>query len=83
MLLDKRTAIHAYDFTSGEGLSQYLCGTGIVFRLGVGRVEHSLVHNQEVGVGGRKTFAVFVIDGFGHGQRRSLPRRRRSAGAAR
>ena len=34
MLLDKRTAIHAYDFTSGEGLSQYLCGTGIVSRLG-------------------------------------------------
>lgn len=30
MLFDKRTAVHAYDFTSGEGFCQYLCGTGIV-----------------------------------------------------
>ena len=42
VLFDKGTAVHAYDFTSGEGFCQYLCGTGIVFRLGVGRIEHSL-----------------------------------------
>lgn len=52
---------------TGEGRSQYTGGFGILLRLVISRIEYSLVHDEEVGIGGWQTFVIGISRG-GHRQ---------------
>ena len=67
MLLDESPAVDADDFISGKSLLQDACRGSVIVGLGIGGVEHGVVENKEVGIGGRQPFP-FVEDGGGHGQ---------------
>ena len=67
VLDDDTLAVDANDVAVGEGVGDGLGGFVVEVGLSVGRVEHGIVDNEEVGVGGRQTLAV-AIDGSGHGQ---------------
>ena len=67
VLANEGTAVDTHNLIAGEGLLKHLGSTTVVVRLGVGGIEHGSVQDEEVGVGGRQTFAVFH-HGVGHGQ---------------
>ena len=56
------------DFAVGKHLGDEFHGLGILVWLMIGRTQHSIVHDEEVGIGGWQSLMVFIIDGARHWQ---------------
>lgn len=65
VLANQHTAVDAYNLAAREGFLQHLSRPLVVGRLVIGRVEHGIVNDEEVGVGGRQSLVAFVLDGIG------------------
>ena len=68
MLTYQSAAVDWHDFVVGERYSEQLSGEFVFGRLVIDRQQYGVVQYQEVCVGRRQLFAVFVKDGVGQGQ---------------
>ena len=62
MLAYDGATVNTYHLSAREGLVDNAKSLCIEVGLGIGRAEHGSVDNEEVGIGGRQSLTVFVID---------------------
>ena len=67
MLLDEGAAVDGHYLASREGFRQHAGSFVILGRLRIRRQEHGLIHDEEIGIRGRKPLAV-TDDRVGKGQ---------------
>lgn len=64
MLPDQYPTVNAGNSVFGESFLEHLDGGIVVDGLVVGRYQYGIVDDKEIGISGRQTEAVLIIDGF-------------------